>query len=151
MYAPMQCDVGGSSMQRWSLFLYRLNLGLATCLALATQALTNLCTVTCPLTTFGNMHLLSCVWAPNSLWEDETSGPVTFFAPTDIQPIARHVSEATHCSLTAAMWMSPMGPWKNHPADPSLSGNPWNFELNEWLLFKDPMFVVICYTTKNDR
>lgn len=41
-------------------------------------------------------------------WDQWPSYILLCISPTDIQPIARHISEAIHCSLTTAAWMSPM-------------------------------------------
>lgn len=97
MYSPVYCGIGVPPIQRWSLFLHLLNLGSAMCLALARGTLANLCTMTCPLATFGNIYLLSREQAPNSLQDDETHGSVTSFALADTQLFARHGSEAIHC------------------------------------------------------
>lgn len=67
-YIPVYCGVGAPLIKCQNLFLHLLNLGLTMGPALARGAIANLCTVTCPLATFGYLHLPSCEQSPNSLW-----------------------------------------------------------------------------------
>lgn len=115
--------------QRWNLFLYLLNLELALCLVLARGTSANLCTMTCPLAIFENLHLPLCAgwWDPIAC---QMLRPMPQLHSPPLQ-ILSHLPDTW-----VSHWLKACrGQQKNQPADPSSTADSQNSEITARLLF----------------